>query len=293
MPGIGVLYMQIVNSYRDDNKLRASFNELSSKVFGLDFEGWYQNGFWKDNYNPYSVIIDGKVVSNISVNRCNMIYKGKEVKLIQLGTVMTDPDYRGKGYAKALMDKILNDFSGKVDGIYLFANDSVLDFYPKFGFKTQKEYCYVKDVSFEEDESVVTIPMKDKKDYEKMTEILKSNPQNSAFYMTANPGLYMFYLSQFMTENTFYIPKLNSYVIAEEEEGELILHAILGDAAPDRVAAAFGKDIRRIRLSFTPKDASGYLREEVNEEDTTLFVIGSFFEETKDDIYMFQALTHA
>ncbi len=293
MPGIGVLYMQIVNSYRDDNRLRASFNELSSKVFGLDFEGWYQNGFWKDNYNPYSVIIDGKVVSNVSVNRCNMIYKGKEVKLIQLGTVMTDPDYRGKGYAKALMDKILNDFSGKVDGIYLFANDSVLDFYPKFGLKTQKEYCYVKDVSFEEDRSVVKIPMNDTKDYEKMTEILKSNTQNSDFYMTANSGLYMFYLSQFMTENTFYIPKLNSYVIAEEEEGELILHAIIGAAAPDKVAAAFGKDIRRIRLSFSPKDASGYLREEVNEEDTTLFVMGSFFEETKDDIYMFQALTHA
>ena len=66
--------MQIVNGYRDNKKLRDSFNELAEKVFGLNFENWYQNGFWNDNYNPYSIIVDGKVAANISVNQCDMNY---------------------------------------------------------------------------------------------------------------------------------------------------------------------------------------------------------------------------
>ena len=49
--------------------------------------------------------VDGKVVANISVNKCNMNYNGKNLQLIQLGTVMTDPEHRGKGYARILMEK--------------------------------------------------------------------------------------------------------------------------------------------------------------------------------------------
>ena len=64
-------------NYRDNDALRASFNELVGKVFGLSFENWYQNGFWKNNYIPYSVVIDGKVVANVSVNRCDVNYNGE------------------------------------------------------------------------------------------------------------------------------------------------------------------------------------------------------------------------
>ena len=60
--------MVIEKNYRDNAALRESFNKLAEKVFGLSFENWYQNGFWKDNYIPYSAVIDGEVVANVSVN---------------------------------------------------------------------------------------------------------------------------------------------------------------------------------------------------------------------------------
>ena len=283
----------IMKNYRDNDKLRASFNRLAEKTFGLSFEGWYQNGFWKDNYNPYSVIVDGEVVSNVSVNTCNMSYKGKVVKLIQLGTIMTDSDYRGKGYARALMEEVLKDYEGKVDGIYLYANDSVLDFYPKFGFKEAKEYQYVKEATITGDDKTTKVSMKDKSDFDKMVTILESRPQNGQMYMVDNTGLYMFYLSQFMTENVYYIADCDSYVIAEVEEGELILHAIIGDGSLDEVIDAFGANIKKVVLCFTPKDASGFEKNELHEEDTTFFVKGKFFEESVNDEYMMQAITHA
>lgn len=283
----------IEKNYRNNDALRASFNRLAQKTFGLDFENWYQNGFWKDNYIPYSVVIDGEVVSNVSVNACNMNYKGKIVKLIQLGTIMTDIDHRGKGYVRALMEEVMKDYDGKVDGMYLFANDSVLEFYPKFGFKEAKEYQYSKEVAISGECKAKSVPIKGKSDFDKIVEILDTKKQNAQLYMVGNPGLYMFYLSQFMTENLFYIKECNSYAIAEMEDDTLILHTIIGNGAIDEVIRAFGSQVKKVILCFTPKDTSGFEKNELHEEDTTFFVQGKFFEDSLDDEYMMQAITHA
>ena len=283
----------IEKNYRNNEALRASFNRLAEKTFGLNFENWYQNGFWKDNYIPYSVVVDGEVVSNVSVNACNMNYKGKIVKLIQLGTIMTDIDHRGKGYARTLMEEIMKDYEGKVDGIYLFANDSVLEFYPKFGFKEAKEYQYSKEVTISNECKAEMIPLKDKNDFDKIVEILEKTSQNAQLYMVVNTGLYMFYLSQFMTENLFYIPDCNSYAIAETEDDTLILHTIIGEGTVDEVISAFGSGVKKVVLCFTPKDANGFEKSELHEEDTTFFVKGKFFEDSCNDEYMMQMITHA
>ncbi|MBE5837724.1 GNAT family N-acetyltransferase [Butyrivibrio sp.] len=283
----------IEKNYRNNEVLRASFNRLAEKTFGLNFENWYRNGFWKDNYIPYSVVIDGEVVSNVSVNACNMNYKGQIVKLIQLGTIMTDDDYRRNGYARALMEEVLKDYDGKVDGIYLFANDSVLEFYPKFGFKEAKEYQFTKDVTISGECTAQNVPLRDKIDFDRTVEILDTKKQNAQLYMVDNPGLYMFYLSQFMTENLFYIEECNSYAIAEVEDDTLILHAIIGAGAVDEVIRAFGSQVKKVILCFTPNDVRGFEKSELHEEDTTFFVQGKFFEDSRGDEYMMQAITHA
>ncbi|MBE5844954.1 MAG: GNAT family N-acetyltransferase [Butyrivibrio sp.] len=285
--------VSIEKNYRDNEALRASFNKLAENTFGLNFENWYQNGFWKDNYIPYSVVIDGEVVSNVSVNACNMNYKGKEVKLIQLGTVMTKEDQRGKGYSRMLMEEVMKDYEGKVDGMYLWGNDSVIDFYPKFGFKEAKEYQYSKEVEQTGQDKTTKVPMNNKQDFDKMVEILATRSQNSRMYMVGNTGLYMFYLSQFMTENVFYIADCDSYAIAELEDDTLILHTIIGDAGVDEVIKSFGAQVKRVVLCFTPNETQGFEENEVHEEDSTFFVQGRFFEENKDARFMFQAITHA
>ena len=76
---------------------------------------------------------EGRVVSNVSVNRIRFDLGGKKKDYIQIGTVMTDEKYRGKGLNGQIMERVLKEYEGKADGIYLFANDSVLNYYPKFG----------------------------------------------------------------------------------------------------------------------------------------------------------------
>ena len=137
---------EIMKGYQKDDKLRNSFNALALETFHLNFEDWYQNGFWRENYIPYSIVIDGKVVANVSVNLTDMMYDGEIKKFIQLGTVMTAKEFRNQGLIRQIMREIEADYKDKVDGMYLFANDSVLDFYPKFGFKESREYQYGKSL---------------------------------------------------------------------------------------------------------------------------------------------------
>lgn len=285
--------MQIVKDYRDNKVLRNSFNKLVKKVFDLDFEGWYRNGFWNENYIPYSVVIDGKVVANVSVNRCDMNYNGSVLKLIQLGTVMTNPDYRGKGYARILMEKIMKEYEDRTDGMFLYANDSVLAFYPKFGFYEKVEYQYSKPVQNTTENVSKKVPMDTPDDWAKMVKVMKSKAQCGNMTMCQNEDLFMFYLSQFMRECVYYIESLDTYVIAEIEGDTLMIHAIFGEASVDEVIASFGSAIRRAALFFTPTDRTGYEETVVDEEDTTFFVKGKAFETIGDDKFMFQAIAHA
>lgn len=53
----------------------------------------------------------------------------------QLGAVATWEPYRGRGLARQLMEQVINDLDEVDQPIILFANNSVLDFYPRFGFR--------------------------------------------------------------------------------------------------------------------------------------------------------------
>ena len=98
--------MNIIHSYRNDKALRDSFNRLAEQTFGLNFEGWYQNGFWKENYDPHSIVENGTVLSNVSVNRTDLLIAGRQYRILQLGTVMTAESCRGRGFGRAIMEYI-------------------------------------------------------------------------------------------------------------------------------------------------------------------------------------------
>lgn len=58
--------------------------------------------------------------------------------------VFENEKYRNRGLIRQIIQEIEKDYSGKNDGYFLFANDSVLDFYPRFGFKKWDEFGYTK-----------------------------------------------------------------------------------------------------------------------------------------------------
>ena len=286
---------KVIKNYRDDDKLRASFNELAEKTFGLNFEPWYQNGFWTDNYNPYSIVQDGKVIANVSVNQTNMIWNGKKKKLIQLGTVMTEESFRNQGLIRKIMEEIEKDYADKVDGMYLFGNDSVVTFYPKFGFRPSIEAEYYKTVENTEKATIKQISMYTKAERDVLQKAIQNCCRFSSFEMIENSELYMFYVSNFMQENVYYSQELDAYVIAEVEDSDLFIHAIISEkeVSLDDVIETFGNNIKNVTLGFTPINKVRLQCREHKEEDCTLFLKGEVFEEFEKEEFMFMTLGHA
>lgn len=272
---------KVVKTIRDDKKLRHSFNELAKKTFDLGFEDWYQNGFWGDRYIPYSVVMDGKVVANVSVNHTDMFWSGSKRHLIQLGTVMTEESCRNQGMIRRLMEEIEKDFGKEADGIYLFANDSVLDFYPKFGFRKSVEYQYSKKVSGQGERLAQAVPMKSSEDWKILVEAIEGSVPQGRLELTGNSSLIMFYVTKFMQGDVYFLARQQAYVIAKMQGDELILYNIFAPERvdPEEVAKSFGREIKKLRLCFVPWEDFGYEKELLCEEDSSFFVKGDLFTE--------------
>lgn len=279
---------------KDDGELRYSFNELAKKIFGLDFEDWYQNGYWGDGYIPYSFYFNGKIVANVSASVMEFEYFGETKKLIQLGTIMTDEEYRNQGLIRKLILEIEKDYGSIADGFFLFANDSVLDLYPKFGFRKSEEYQYSKDIMLHGKSYAEQVVMKTKENWKLLENAITKSICNGNFEMRKNIGMILFYVTKFMQENVYYIKEQDTYVIAEQEEDNLLIHTIISGHKVnlDAVIEAFGT-VSKVMLGFTPKEAEGYRISKVREEDTTLYVKGHFFENLNENKIMFPTLSHA
>ena len=285
--------MDILHGYRADKQLRDSFNRLAEETFGLNFEGWYQNGFWQDNYDPHSIVIDGEVVSNVSVNRTDLVIGGKNYQILQLGTVMTAQAHRGKGYGRAIMEYIEGEYAG-VDGIYLFANDTVVDYYPRFGFCPGREMACRKAVTASDTCRAEQVLMDGPAAWDRLAAAMEKSTFREGCPMVDNPGLIFFYVSQFMTDAVYHIPTLDAWAIAEQEGATLIIHNIFADASVTvgDVAAAF-MGVEEICLGFAPENAEGWESAALQEEDTHFFVRGAAFEEFQERKLRIPSLSHA
>lgn len=285
---------KVVKNYRDDKGLRDSFNALAEKTFGLNFESWYQSGFWTDNYNPYSIVVDGKVIANVSVNKTDMLIGGDQKHLIQLGTVMTEENWRNRGLIRMIMQEVEKDCGG-ADGMYLFGSDSVVNFYPKFGFKPGREYLYSKAVEQSSTCEMQKIPMGGPADWAVLREAMEQSKFKSGCEMVGNPELIFFYVAQFMQDCVYYSEKLNAYAVAEQEEGNLFLHNVFApeSVALDAVLEAFGSTVTQVTLGFAPANAAGYEVTDWHEEDCNFFVKGALFNEFQEKKLRIPTLSHA
>lgn len=286
----------IVTNVRDNEKLRESFNALTRKTFGFDFSRWYEAGHWGDMYIPYAMVDGGKVISNVSVNLMEFCVGGVKKNYIQLGTVMTDSDYQGQGLNRRIMEHILNEYEEKVDGIYLFGNDDVLTYYPKFGFKAAKEYEYYLSIVANDVAQGYAMDSVDLADFGRVYEIICTGKNaNDGMYMNKNLGLYQFWLAGPYKNNVYYVPEVEAYVVAEVERNVVRVLQIFGEREVDfeRLSKSFGEEITEMVLGFTPMKKEGFLVREYKEEDCTLFILGDDLECVEMEKLIFPALSHA
>lgn len=291
--------------YENDSMALDSFNELTRKTFGFDFIKWHAAGHFGDMYVPHVIMDRDKVVSNVSVNQMQFDVGGVIKNYIQIGTVMTDQKYRGQGLNRKIMESVLQEYEGKTDGIYLFGNDSVLNYYPKFGFVPCKEYEYYFSCETKSDlhpYSLEKVDMSDGVQAGKVYTVLEeyfaapySSNENDAMYMSENLGLYHFWLDSAYKNDIYYLPECDSFVVGALKEGKLYLYQIISKykVELERVARAFGDGFSEVVMGYTPVYKNGLCIREHKEEDCTLFIMGEDLKSVHDKQMMFPILSHA
>ncbi|MFD1887916.1 GNAT family N-acetyltransferase [Paenibacillus wenxiniae] len=276
--------LKFTTKYKNNDKLRTSFFKLAADTFDINFERWYRQGGWGEQYIPFSFVDGDQVVANASVNTLELIIHGQRTKAIQIGTVMTDPNYRGKGLSTHLMNQILQEYEHTVDLMYLFANESVLDFYPKFGFKNVEECLFsTKYTSISSKSTIIRkLDINLAADLHLLNNFASNRlPVSQRFATDHTASVLMFYCLNVFNENIYYLEDQNVIVIYQQKDDHIELFDIISTNEinikdiSDQITDEYTK---QITFHFTP-DGQGL------ELNSTMTNEGLFVKTVGDTLY--------
>ncbi|MDT2831781.1 GNAT family N-acetyltransferase [Vagococcus carniphilus] len=273
-------YYQMSHNIKGIEQLRKSFNELAMETFGISFERWYELGYWQENYIPHAFIKDNEVIANASITKSELVINEQPYQVIQIGTVMTKKEYQGQGLSRKLMEAIIEDYQEKIDFIYLFANETVLEFYPKFGFKRVDELSVSIDASQVKNRKTGIETCDFQKQREELENRVKRRLTNHlTTYDKENVSLSLFYFSTVFSECLYYISELDVFLTFEVEEKELHLYDVLmtEDVSFQEILSYLPLEkIESIVCHFQLKEVEGIKKTEemIPIDDDALFILG-------------------
>ncbi len=139
--------VKVQNSFEPD--YAEALNLLMREVFRFDFDFWFRRGMWNEKFESTAIFDGGRMISNVGSMRMKLRVGERVFDAIQLCSVATTPERRREGHSARLISAMLKRYSGTP--VFLFANESVLDFYPKFGFAPVAMELPVSDVVLDND----------------------------------------------------------------------------------------------------------------------------------------------
>lgn len=111
-------------------------DDLTAEAFGFTFAAWRAQGWWAAagaDYTGYGVFENGRLSAYAAAYRLDLLVHGRPFEAVQVGAVATRKTRHGAGLSRAVLEHILALWPDTPT--FLCANDSVLDFYPRFGFR--------------------------------------------------------------------------------------------------------------------------------------------------------------
>lgn len=289
--------LRLISDYKHNETYRLSFNKLAQEVFGINFEPWYQAGGWSDRYVCYSLTEGDRVVSNVSINKMDLIWDGQVKKALQIGTVMTHPEFRGRGLAASLMKTALAEHETSCDFVYLFGDASALSFYPKFGFTTLQESQFSLAVKpfTAVDSTLRKLDLGNAADRALFDNIVpKRVPISKVLGAMNDLHLVLFYSLLAFPNNLYYLEDMEAIVISRVKEGTLHLYDVISTKPvplDEVLKCILSPEVSLIRFHFTPDiDNADLICEPMQTEDA-LFVKPALPEICKP--FMFPYTSHA
>jgi GNAT superfamily N-acetyltransferase len=221
------------------------FFHHAAEIFGVDFSRWAARGGWQENYRVVAAVEGSEIIATVGITRMRFSLGASEatgcrhlIDGIQLGAVATRSDRRGEGYARRLIQDVIACADAARMPVVLFANPSVTEFYPKFGFlpllaqrpsaemdiKPRDGGARLFDVARGEDRNL-------------LGRLCSSSPIHGGILATpADPSTLLWYLCNGFTK-AYVLQEERAIVFVEATDDRLILQEWIGAPPVDLVTA--------------------------------------------------------
>lgn len=271
---------RLIENYRGSKNYVNKYFQFISVIFlSISFSEWHEKGFWTDKYIPVSLLNDDRIVSSASIALMDIIINDNKFKAAQIGVVGTLPEYRNQGLSRQLMEHILDRYKEKVDFFFLYANDMVLNFYPKFGLRNVKENIFISEsIPLREKSGVRKLNITKSEDYSLLLDLLQNRKPITKIFGADNYSfITMWHILNLYRKNIFYLEEINAIFVKKESGDTLHILEIfftelfeLEKALPKLIES---DSIKQIKFYFPP-DQLNYQFQKIVEEDTGLFKLG-------------------
>ena len=257
---------KFIKDYKSNDLYRQSFCRLAKKTFGINFEDWYEEGFWNDNYVCYSYLKDDEVIANVSLSTMELIMAGERHKAIQIGTVMTDPEYRRQGLAFELLSKVLEDYDNTYNLYFLAADDEAVPLYKRCGFSYREENKYIIELK---GYKLLDKPLKPVDILPQDLLAIKNSakPLSNVLSAIGDEYILMFYYNHGF-KSLIHNPMEEVYVIFEIKDDTLHLYDILSKKdikLQQLIEAIAHQGVKQVFCHFTPDPEIKNLRQVIDD----------------------------
>lgn len=268
-------------------RIGAADTEWHSRFFGfvgsvfpdVDFALWARRGGWDASYEVFAIAAGDEIVSTIGRTRMRLVVDG-EIRIgYQLGAVATRADCRRRGLARQLMDWVIAELDDPDQPIILFANDGVLGFYPRFGFRRVPQQRFAADVDVAPASAMAPVCDVAEPDDRAWLEDLcaRARPVGRRFSARDYYPILLWHLTC-RPAIAYRFDRLAAAVVASSVGARLIIHDVLA-AAPFDLRTVLARLTRsrmsRLELGFDPEawwpDAQAST---AADDDAPLFVRG-------------------
>ncbi len=242
-----------------DTARHDAFLRYIPRVFPrLDFRPWYLRGGWTSTYEAFASVQADEIVANVSVMRMRLLVGGREVRGAQLGAVGCVPEMRGRGLMRPLLERVFTQLHSEADLLLLYANDGVLDFYPRFGFRRVRESVFELGLAL--DPSPAPAPRLDLDDPSQraawLSACARSLPPTERFGVRDYGSVALWHVCNLYPHDVYVLSEGDAFAVALQR-GD-VLH-LLDLAAPRRfdllpvLPRLIREPIARIRFGFCPE----------------------------------------
>jgi GNAT superfamily N-acetyltransferase len=237
--------------------LQDAFIEYVPKVFeSISFRRWRDVGAWDDGYIAFSFMEGDRIVASASRQRMEILLHGERMRAWQLTAVGTLPEWRRRGLQHQIMRRLL-DATPAGELLFLFGNQSVLHFYPRFGLERHREYFFRAPCAVTPSGPPLrALEFERAADRELVLRIAAAaEPVTTGFGVRDHGRLVLWYWTNLFPTGVCHLPEHDAIVVATQTGGLLEVHDVLA-ATPIDLPAVLpriaSEPVTELEFGFTP-----------------------------------------